>query len=154
MISVKRTKPTNPQFIKLVEALDADLTIRDGEDHDFYHQFNAIDVLKYVVVALDGETAVGCGAIKEYDSDSIEIKRMFTPENQRGKGIASRVLAELESWAAELGFSSCILETGLANPEALAMYKKYGYVQIDNYGQYAGVKTSECFRKTLGFEEF
>lgn len=74
---------------------------------------------------------------------------MFTPPEHRGKGIAVKVLAELEKWAAELGYKKCILETGKAQPEAIALYTKCGYEIIPNYGQYAGVENSVCFEKSV-----
>lgn len=71
-----------------------------------------------------------------------------TPEG-RGKGVATKILAELESWAAELGYRYCILETGKRQPEAIALYKKMGYRIIKNYGPYAGVENSVCFEKRI-----
>jgi putative acetyltransferase len=59
------------------------------------------------------------------------------------------VLSELESWAAELGYPKCVLETGKRQPEAIALYEKQGYQRIPNYGQYIGVENSVCFEKVL-----
>ncbi len=84
----------------------------------------------------------------------MEIKRMFTLPEARGIGIASLILAALESWAAELDFSKCILETGFKQPEAIALYEKNGYSRIENYGQYAGVENSLCFEKKLKNNEY
>lgn len=145
-----RTDSTHPDFIELVKHLDADLAIRDGDDHPFYDQFNKIDAIKYAVVAYDeNDTAVGCGAIKEFEPGTMEVKRMFVPMEQRGKGIAKDILIELEVWALELGNRKCILETGIKQPEAISLYKKSGYTFMDNYGQYAGVENSVCFEKLL-----
>lgn len=149
MITISRTSADDPHFVSLVTSLDEDLAIRDGEDHDFYHQFNSIKDIKYAVIAFIGETAVGCGAIKEMDDNAMEVKRMYTLPSHRGNGIASLVLKELEVWARELGFRSCKLETGKQQPEALALYTKKGYKIISNYGQYKGVVNSICFEKEL-----
>jgi putative acetyltransferase len=143
-----RTDSENPDFIKLVKLLDNDLRMRDGDEHSFYAQFNKIDSLKNVVVAYSEDTAVSCGAFKKYD-DTAEVKRMFTLPEHRGKGIAAQVLNELESWAAEEGYISCILETGKKQPEAIRLYEKSGYTLIPNYGQYAGVENSVCMKKPL-----
>lgn len=148
-INLRRTNSSNPDFIFLVEQLDADLVIRDGDDHPFYAQFNTLDAIKYVIVAYEDEKAIACGAIKQFDQASMEIKRMYTLPEARGRGIASLILAELESWAEELGFSRCILETGFKQSEAIALYEKNGYVRIENYGQYAGVENSLCFEKDV-----
>ncbi len=148
-MNLKRTSSSDPDFIELVKLLDADLAIRDGDEHDFYHQYNGIDLLKNVVVAYHGSKAVACGAIKELEPGVIEVKRMYTLPEFRGKGIGSIILAELEKWAVEMNFSTCRLETGKRMPEAIAMYNKNGYFSIPNYGQYAGKENSVCFEKRL-----
>lgn len=135
--------------MELVQLLDEDLAIRDGDEHAFYHQFNKIDSLKNVVVLFVEDGAVSCGAFKPYSENSVEIKRMFTLLENRGKGLAAKVLTEIETWANELGFKSAVLETGINQPEAIGLYKKCGYVQIQNFGQYAGVENSVCFEKSL-----
>ena len=149
MIKIVRTNSDNPDFIELVKYLDADLAIRDGNEHSFYAQFNKIDKIKFVVVAYEDDQPVGCGAIKEYAPNTMEIKRMYTSPASRGNGIATKVLTELENWAAEMSFEKCILETGKKQPEAIALYKKSGYKSISNYGQYAGIENSVCFRKEV-----
>jgi len=149
MIRVTRTDSANPDFIELVKHLNADLAERDGEDHSFYAQFNTIKPIKYVIVAYENEIPVGCGAIKEYASNTMELKRMYTSLGNRGNGIATRVLEELEIWAREFSFEKCILETGFKQPEAIRLYKKSGYKQIPNYGQYAGIENSVCFEKDI-----
>lgn len=149
MYKIKRTDSDNSDFQRLVTALDKDLAIRDGEDHAFFAQFNKIAAIKHVVVAYEAGDAVGCGAIKEYEENVMEVKRMFVPLEKRGKGIASIVLGELESWAKELGYQKCILETGKKQPEAIRLYQKNNYTTIKNYGQYAGVESSVCFEKLL-----
>lgn len=149
MITCKRTNSSDVDFIHLVNFLDADLKIRDGEDHDFYHQFNAIDNLNYCIVAYIAEIAVGCGAIKPFDAQSMEVKRMYVLPEHRGKGIAVNILQNLENWSAELQYKTCVLETGLQQPEAIALYKKSGYHVIPNYGQYIGIENSVCFEKQL-----
>ncbi len=149
MIELIRTNSQNPDFIHLVNLLDKDLSIRDGEDHAFYNQFNKIDAIKHAIVAYEADTPVGCGAFKKYDSNTMEVKRMYVPENHRGKGIASLILKELEKWAVSLGYKKCILETGIKQPEAIALYKKNGYRIIPNYGQYQNIETSVCFEKEV-----
>jgi GNAT superfamily N-acetyltransferase len=149
MIKTIRTNSDNFDFIELVKLLDADLAIRDGEDNVFYSQFNKIDNIRYVVLAYENEKPVGCGAIKEHASKTMEVKRMFVSSGNRNKGIASKILSELENWACELSYTKCILETGKRQPEAIGLYKKNGYKLIPNYGQYAGVENSVCLEKEL-----
>ena len=144
-----RTNSDNKDFIQLVKMLDEYLAYTDGEDHAFYDQYNKIDMLKHCVVLYEEENAVGCGAIKPYDENSAELKRMFVIPEFRGKGYASKILSELENWAKELGFQSVILETGINQLEAIKMYDRT-FERIENYGQYKGVETSLCFKKDLG----
>lgn len=148
-IKFLRCDSGNPDFIELVKHLDADLAKRDGDEHAFYHQFNTIDMIKHVVVLYKDGVAISCGAIKESMPGSMEVKRMYTIPEERGRGLASVVLSELEKWAAELGYPKCVLETGKKQPEAIALYKKCGYTVIPNYGQYIGVENSVCFEKEL-----
>ncbi len=147
MIKLIRTDSDNHDFIALVKELDADLAIRDGDEQAFYAQFNKIDKIKFVVVAYENDQPVGCGAIKEYSPIAMEIKRMYTSPAARGKGVATKVITELERWTAELSYKKCLLETGKKQPEAIGLYQKCGYKSIPNYGQYAGVENSVCFEK-------
>ena len=149
MITLKRTNSDNPDFQKLVSELDKYLAIRNGEANDFFVQFNKIDQLKHVVVVYENDRAMGCGAMKEYTADTMEIKRMFVPAENRGKGLASIVLKELENWAKERGYGKCILETGEDMTDAVGLYKKHLYKVIPNYGQYQDVEDSLCFEKEI-----
>lgn len=149
MLNLVRTNSSNSDFVSLVKLLDADLAIRDGEEHSFYAQYNKINMINHVIVAYQNDKAVSCGAIKEFSPKVMEIKRMFTIPENRGMGIASRLLAQLEEWAREMHFEKCILETGKAQPEAIALYTKNGYSIITNYGQYAGIENSICFEKII-----
>ena len=149
MIQLLRTDSENKDFIELVRKLDADLAERDGKDHSFYAQFNKIDRIKYALVAYENEKPVGCGAMKEYEAVSMEIKRMYVIPESRGKGIASNILSALENWASELSFTRCLLETGKRQPEAIQLYMKNGYEPVENYGQYIGIENSVCFKKGL-----
>lgn len=149
MIRTFRTNSEHDDFIQLVARLDKLLAELDGRDHDFYNQHNKIDKIKHVIVAYSGELPVACGAIKEFDQETMEVKRMFTSDSHRGKGIATQVLKELEKWALESGYSKCILETGKRLPDAVRLYQKNGYRQIPNYGQYVQMENSICFEKEL-----
>ncbi|KFF08178.1 GNAT family N-acetyltransferase [Chryseobacterium luteum] len=148
-MTTTRTDSSSTDFQNLVRLLDADLAVRDGEDHEFYHQFNSIDMLKNCVVAYSEDVAAGCGAFKPFSEDTAEIKRMYTDTARRGKGVASKILNELEIWAREDGYRRCILETGIRQPEAIAFYEKSGYRRIPNYGQYIGIDNSVCYEKIL-----
>ncbi|TXE16936.1 GNAT family N-acetyltransferase [Psychroserpens burtonensis] len=149
MIKIIRTDSKNRDFNKLVTELDAYLKITDGDEHDFYNQFNGIDILNNVLVAYVNDELAGCGAFKEFESLSVEIKRMFTKPEMRGNGIASAILKALELWASELNYKACVLETGIRQKEAVAFYKKNDYKSITNYSQYVDMENSLCFKKII-----
>ncbi len=148
-VNLIRTNATHPDFMELVKHLDADLAIRDGDEHAFYAQFNKIDLIKNVVLAYADQIPLGCGAFKKHQDEVAEVKRMYVSPVGRRKGMAKKILAELELWAAEEGYKSCVLETGLKQPEAIALYKSCGYGHTPNYGQYKNLANSVCFEKTL-----
>lgn len=149
MIKIIRTNSDNPDFIELVKCLDTYLAKIDGDEHAFYNQFNKTSKMKCVVLAYEDDKPTGCGAIREYTPGIMEIKRMYTTPESRGKGIATRVLTELEIWATELSCEKCILETGKRQTEAVSLYKKNGYRLIPNYGQYLKIENSLCFEKEI-----
>jgi putative acetyltransferase len=149
MISLKRCTSENPAFIELVALLDKELRIIDGEDHDFYNQYNKIDSIKHALVVYKNNQPIGCGAIKAYESVAMEVKRMYVNPAGRNRGTATILLQELEKWAHELGYKKCVLETGKRQEDAVALYTKNGYKVIPNYGQYIGVENSVCFEKEL-----
>ena len=149
-IKIVTTDANNQDFINLILQLDAYLKITDGTEHAFYNQFNKTDTLKRIVLLYADEVPVGCGAIKEFDAFSVEVKRMFVRSEKRGLGFAKKIMQELENYAGELGYKKCILETGKRQVDAVNFYLKNAYQVIPNYGQYAGKKNSICFEKYIG----
>lgn len=148
MFTFKRTTSDNPDFKKLTQLFDDYLVDIDGDEKDFFALYNQI-YIQNVLICYDNETAIGCGAFKEYEPNVAEIKRMFVLPEQRGKGIAASILNKLELWAATSGYTSCILETSIRLESAIALYKKVGYEIIPNYGQYIGVESSVCMKKII-----
>lgn len=149
MITIKRTTSDNNDFNSLVAPLDKYLAFLDGDDHAFYAQYNKSSLLKNALVCYDGDIPVGIGAYKEFEPNVAEIKRMYTLPEYRGKGIAKAILAELEAWAKEEGYTTAILETGHMQKDAIGLYHKLGYQDIPNFGQYVGVDNSVCMKKEL-----
>ncbi|WP_293891321.1 GNAT family N-acetyltransferase [Flavobacterium sp.] len=148
MISIQKTTSDNPDFKNLTRLFDEYLVDIDGDEKDFFAQYNQI-YLEHVIVYYENEKALGCGAFKEYEPKVAEIKRMFVLTEQRGKGIAVAILNELENWAKAESYDFCILETSIRLESAIALYKKSGYKRIPNYGQYIGVESSVCMKKNL-----
>jgi len=148
-MNLVRTTSDSPDFQQLVVELDAYLRIVDGDDHAFYAQFNTIDSLQHVIVCYNQDIAIGCGAFKAYNTQTVEIKRIYTLPQYRGRGVAKSIMAAIENWANEEHFSLAILETGYLQKEAIALYTKIGYEVTNNFGQYEGVATSVCMQKTI-----
>ena len=150
MLNIRKRATTHKDVISLIEKLDASLKTTDGEDHDFYNQFNSTDTIDHMLVAYKDDIPVGCGAIKHFDASRAEIKRMFVAQTFRGHGIAPKLLAQLEQWAKEKGYKKCILETGERQLAAVQLYQKSRYKRMHiNYGQYKGIVQSICFEKQL-----
>ena len=149
MTIFERTSSENNDFRNLVALLDKDLQQRDGDEHDFYAQFNSIDNIRHAIVCYVDDKPIGCGAFKMYDPQKVEIKRMYVLPAYRGHGMGLSILNELELWAAELNYPECILETGKNNPEAVSLYQKAGYTIIKNYGQYEHDENSVCMLKRI-----
>lgn len=105
----------------------------------------------FLIAYLDGRP-VGCGALRPLpaaDARAAEIKRMHTSPSARRRGVSRAVLAKLESEAVRLGYRRLQLETGLRQPEAMALYETSGYRRIPNYGMYAASELAACFAKDL-----
>ena len=112
----------------------------------------------FLVARRDGKP-IGCGALRrltdatvvaELGADVGELKRMFVAREARGTGIGRALLAQLESEGRALGMTRIVLETGIRQHEALALYRRAGYAGIAPYGEYAlSSGTSVCLAKAL-----
>ena len=150
MISIKRTTFAEPDFNALITELDRDLALRYGEKQSQYDGLNKGLEKANVVVALSDSQPVGCACYKPLEEDGIvEIKRMYVQSTARQKGIAQQLLTELEHWARESGYTKAMLQTANKQPEAVALYNKWGYQIIDCYGPYQDDADSICMEKLL-----
>lgn len=102
----------------------------------------------FLVAEVDG-VPIGCAGLRRHGDGVVEIKRMFVRTAHRRKGYARQLLTELESRARSQGFRRVVLETGLPQPEALALYPSAGYEPVPGFGHYAGDPLSRCFGKDL-----
>ena len=102
----------------------------------------------FVVAWADG-VPVSCGGVRQYDATTGEIKRMYTLPDARRRGISRVVLEELEARAAAIGYTRLVLETGVRQPEAIALYESAGYAPIKPYGFYKNAPLSRCYAKDL-----
>ena len=165
MITITEEPYDGPVAAALVQALLLDLNERyadevedgnaDAPDDDGYLAEVTPELVRppkgaFLVAWLDGDPA-GCGAVKPLDSDATkgEIKRMYTAPTARRRGVSRSLLVALEARAAALGYGYLQLETGLAQPEAIALYESHGWHRITPYGHYKHSPQSVCFAKVL-----
>jgi putative acetyltransferase len=148
-ITIKRTDSYDLDFPQLVTLLNRELRERYGGQQSIYDSYNQISNLDTVVLGYSSNLPVGCGCFKEYDSTTVELKRMYVKPDERRQGIGSSILSELEIWAKEKGFLYAVLETANKQPESIALYKKAGFSIIPNYGEYVGKEISVCMKKKL-----
>ena len=145
MVVTKRTTSTDSDFKSLVVDLDKEFWVRYPDTQQNFEPYNKIDLTARVVVAYLHQEAVGCGCFRPMAEDNtLEIKRMYVMPEFRGKGIAKIILRGREE-----GFTHSKLETGIKQPEAIAVYKKEAYIQIPNYHPYVDVAESICMSKRL-----
>jgi putative acetyltransferase len=101
------------------------------------------------LVARDGGRAVGCGAIRVLDPMSAEVKRMYVEPEVRGRGVGKAVMTALETAARRLGVQRLVLETGVHQDAAIALYERAGFTRIDCWGEYTSSPSSICYEKNL-----
>jgi GNAT superfamily N-acetyltransferase len=136
---------------ELILQLDNDLRERYGDA-----SIHAIDLEKaddtgvIFVVGTYGKQSVCCGALRPFNKEQIELKRMFVKKQFRGKGISKKLYDYLEKLAIGKGFSQIILETGKKQFEAIGLYEMMGFSSIEKFGEYANDPNSLCFMKKIG----
>jgi GNAT superfamily N-acetyltransferase len=114
---------------------------------NFIEENSLMDI--FIVAYSGNDEAVAAGALKHFNTGVIEIKHMFVLKEFRGNGISKQILSELERIAKELNYKSIVLETGTKQPEAISLYRKYGYKEIECYGRHTKDATSVCFEKII-----
>lgn len=151
-IRVEQRNPQESICVALIMELSAELGAMYGNDGS--GAFVPADVNgprgAFVVAWLDG-LPVGCGALRPTEKDdTAEVKRMYVRPVVRGRGVSRKILTYLESLAADFGYTTIILETGVHQPQAIGLYENSGYVQMACYGPYESDPLSVCFQKSLG----
>ncbi|HEY0640641.1 MAG TPA: GNAT family N-acetyltransferase [Pseudonocardiaceae bacterium] len=146
----------HPDSVRLTEEVQQEYVIRYGG-----RDSTPVDPAQFVPPAglflvgyRDGDPVV-CGGWRAHRAGGLfqegdaEIKRMYVAPRARGLGLARALLAALEETAAAAGRRRLILETGQAQPEAIALYESSGYVTIPKFGVYRDSDTSVCYGKLL-----
>ena len=134
-ITIRQEPPNQTEVIRLIEALDAHASALYPPESNHFLDITALSdpAVTFLVVRAGGE-AVGCGAILLDPRGWGEVKRMYVRPDQRGRGI--QVLAEIEAIASAARIDLLRLETGIHNSEALALYRRAGFVEIPAFGDY------------------
>ena len=153
MITVVRTELTADVSRALIGALNAELSGLYPEPGANHFDLDPGEVREgrgaFLVVHEDG-TPVGCGALRRFDAETGELKRMYVSPSVRGTGLGRRLLAALEAEARALGVRRVVLETGVRQAAALALYRSAGFRPIPLYGEYrSSPDTSVCLAKDL-----
>jgi GNAT superfamily N-acetyltransferase len=141
----------DPAVRRLVAALLDDLTARyggeDGAPPTTGDQF--APPAGTFLLAEVGDEPVGCGGIRPQGDGIAEIKRMYVVPEHRGRGVARALLGALEDAARERGYQQLRLETGLSQPEAIALYTSSGYEPTEPFGYYARFPNARFYAKAL-----
>ncbi len=148
-LTIEAVDVRSADAVRLVARLDDELRRRYGDVQAPFTAANALADHTTFLIAYVGGRPVACGAFRPMDAVAAEVKRMFVEPDCRGRGLARRILNELEERARQAGYSVTRLETGVYQPEAIRLYERAGYRRIANYGVYAGNPDSVCFEKAL-----
>ncbi len=148
--TVALADPSSPESLALLQHLWEELDQLYSDANLGQYTAAAVQGVgsAFVVARLNGQ-AVGCGAIRPFKPGVAEVKRMYVEPAARRQGISRRILAKLENIAQESGYVALILETGLKQPEAIALYSSSGYQRVECYESYAHDPLSICFEKRL-----
>ena len=111
--------------------------------------YNISESVTYVLIAYDGDAAIGCAGLKPYSGSSAEIKRVWVEPSYRRSHIAQEMMILLEKKALENGFNRLILQTREIMTGAVRLYVKLGYHRIQNYPPYDNLDGAVCFAKEL-----
>jgi len=149
-VSILPEDPRSTDAVVLINELYLELFRRYGDPGN--GPFQAEDVRGprscFLVARVQGR-AIGCGALRQEDAETAEVKRMYVRPEARGQGLGRRMLEELEHRAAEMGFKRIRLETGVPQPEALHLYESATYRRIPGYGEYKDDPRTVSFEKIL-----
>ncbi|MSW70015.1 MAG: GNAT family N-acetyltransferase [Actinobacteria bacterium] len=155
-MQVVRVPITHPDAQALIEAVQAEYVARyGGQDESPIDPADFEEPLgRFYVGYLDG-TPVATGAWRRSSVRALgaqvtaEVKRMYVVPTAQRRGVARRMLTHLEATAAEAGIEAMVLETGMKQPEAIALYTSSGYEPIAGFGHYRGSELSRCFGRRI-----
>ena len=147
---VSLERPDQPEVLRLIAELDAYQAALYPPESNHLVDISTLEKPSVsFFVARNGGEIVGCCALVEAGDGTAEIKRMFVDPEARGLKIASRLMDRLEEIGGEKGFDAIRLETGIYQPEAISLYRKYGYREIEPFGSYQPDPLSLFMEKRL-----
>ena len=150
MLRIERVGFGHPDALRLIEEVQQEYVRRyGGQDETPVDPAEFAPPLGTFLVAHVGASAIGCAGLRRHGDDTVEVKRMFVRPEHRRRGHARRMLHALEDVAREQGFRRVVLETGLAQPEAIALYLSAGYTPVDGFGHYKDSPLSRSFARDL-----
>lgn len=143
-IRIRRTAPDSPEAARLLADYGAELVARGrpfspldppagDRPQSWVEPCELTPPGGAFLVAEDGGEAIACGGMRTLAPGLAEIKRMYVAPHARRRGIARRILGELERIARELGHERVRLDTNAVQPEAVALYRACGYREIADY---------------------
>ena len=152
MITIAKEDPRSEDVSRLLSAFVEEVKKRyDSPPADvgiFDPELVSVPGSVFLVARRDGN-AVGCGALVPMDEYCVEVKRMFVANGERGLGIATMILAELERLSREFDYDAMRLETGIKQPESIALYGKAGFYRIPNFPPFENDLSAVCFEKRI-----
>lgn len=141
------TNEKDERFIELARQLDDEYFQKHGDKVLKYKEYNDLKDPHIVILALNWQRPIACASFRILDKDTIEIRRVYVKKRYRRKGIAYKLVKQLEKLAMEENFRCSIIETGSANEAAINLYKKLDYERVDNFGFFKGDDMCICMRK-------
>ena len=149
MLTIKQVDPTQIEVMHLIEQLDEYQSSLYPPESNHLDSIDALSKSNaFFVAAYIDSIICGIGSVKLID-DYGEVKRVYVPSNQRGKGIAQAIMKELESYLVSQAVTYARLETGILQKEAIQLYEKLGYYRIDPFGEYTEDPLSVFLEKKL-----
>jgi len=135
--AIAQEQPDRPDIVALIEASDAYSLERYPPEGHFGTDVAGLTSPDITfLVARRGGVAEGCGAVKWFADGTAELKRIFVAETARGLGLGRHIMARLEALATARRVETLYLETGPLNIEAVAMYRRLGYVECGPFADY------------------
>jgi GNAT superfamily N-acetyltransferase len=146
---VEQVEWLHPASVSLRQAQRDEIELRYGTPDSEPGPAPTGDDITAFFVAFDNNKPLGCGGLRELNPTEAEVKRMFVDPSARGTGVSTALLARLEQYGRERGYTRLLLETGDQQPDAIRFYTREGYERIPNFGYYVDSPISLCFAKAL-----